>query len=66
VSSAETSESTESVGYYTSSLSNTYYVKVVGKIGQHDPDRPYTLKQITAYTTEEMRVFLRRLFRMSG
>ncbi|MBN2983775.1 MULTISPECIES: hypothetical protein [Cohnella] len=46
VSSSATSESTENVGYYTTSLSNTYYVKVVGKNGQHDPDRPYTLRQI--------------------
>ena len=46
VSSSETTEQREAVGYYVPTYGNTYYVKVVGKNGAYDPDRPYVLRQI--------------------
>lgn len=46
VSSSERSDQREAVGYYVPTYGNTYYVKVVGKNGQHDPERPYVLRQI--------------------
>ncbi|GIO12631.1 hypothetical protein J19TS2_21860 [Cohnella xylanilytica] len=45
--SSTTSDTFDYVGRYSPSMTNTYYLKVVGKNGQFDPNAAYSLNRIT-------------------